>query len=94
VAFALLGYAHFVPGFGDNGANGPSALSEAYISSSNCQERGTRPARALWGNVLQPPRTPVTVYVPHLGLDHLAEVAGGVDEVSVARVDADVIHRP
>jgi hypothetical protein len=49
VAFALLGYAHFGPGFGDNGANGPSALSEAYISSSNCQERGEPGQRALSG---------------------------------------------
>jgi hypothetical protein len=41
VAFTLQRYAHFVPGFGDNGAM-DLALLEDHISSSNGQERGTR----------------------------------------------------
>jgi hypothetical protein len=39
----------------------------------------------------QPLGAPVTPYVLHLALHHLAVVAGAVDEVTVARVDADMI---
>src|SRR3712207_1845299 len=43
-------------------------------------------------NLLQSLCAPVASDVLHLGLHNLAIVAGGVDEVPVARVDADVIH--
>jgi hypothetical protein len=64
LAFTLLGYARFLPGFGDNGANKPSALSEAYISSSSGQERGTRPACVLWGEGVAPGGTFYSLLAP------------------------------
>src|SRR3712207_5813556 len=44
-------------------------------------------------SALYPPCTAVAVNVPHLALDDPAEVARSVDQVPVARVDADVVTR-
>jgi hypothetical protein len=42
---------------------------------------------------LEPLRAPVTVDILHLALDDPTEEAGGVDQVTVTRVDANVVPR-
>jgi hypothetical protein len=49
--------------------------------------RGSRPQPH------QPLCAPVAMDIPHLALDNFTEVAGGMDEVPVARVDAHVVPR-
>src|SRR5829696_1418629 len=70
-------------------------LPRTRLLGTSVDNKGQDPVgREPGSNSLEPSRAPVTVDVLHLCLDDFAEVAGGVDEVPVARVDPDVVHGP